>query len=170
MQQGKLAEMRTGEGKTLTAVFPVYLNALSGKGVHVLTFNDYLARRDAKWMGPVYEFLGLSVGFVQEGMDIEERQEGYNSDVTYLTAKEDVEHPAPISPNSKERKAIDPQRECIYCGLCEEACPEEAIVMSRDVELAAYERAPLLLHKKDLLRTEESLGRRLDFIRAGYDR
>ena len=76
MQQGKLAEMRTGEGKTLTAVFPAYLNALSGKGVHVLTFNDYLARRDAKWMGPVYEFLGLSVGFVQEGMSIEN---GYTS-------------------------------------------------------------------------------------------
>jgi len=88
MQQGKLAEMRTGEGKTLTAVFPVYLNALSGKGVHVLTFNDYLARRDAKWMGPVYEFLGLSVGFVQEGMDIEERKKAYQFDITYLTAKE----------------------------------------------------------------------------------
>jgi len=88
MQQGKLAEMRTGEGKTLTAVFPAYLNALWGKGVHVLTFNDYLARRDAKWMGPVYEFLGLSVGFVQEGMDIEERKKAYQLDITYLTAKE----------------------------------------------------------------------------------
>jgi len=88
MQQGKLAEMRTGEGKTLTAVFPACLNALSEKGVHVLTFNDYLARRDAKWMGPVYEFLGLSVGFVQEGMSIEERKKAYQSDLTYLTAKE----------------------------------------------------------------------------------
>lgn len=88
MHQGKLAEMQTGEGKTLTAVFPVYLNALSGKGVHVLTFNDYLARRDAQWMGPVYKFLGLSVGFVQEGMSIEDRQKAYNSDITYLTAKE----------------------------------------------------------------------------------
>ncbi len=88
MHQGKLAEMRTGEGKTLTAVFSAYLNALSGKGVHVLTFNDYLARRDAKWMGPVYEFLGLSVGFVQEGMSIEERKKAYQSDITYLTAKE----------------------------------------------------------------------------------
>ncbi|MBN2089269.1 accessory Sec system translocase SecA2, partial [candidate division KSB1 bacterium] len=88
MHQGKLAEMQTGEGKTLTAVFPAYLNALSGEGVHVLTFNDYLARRDAKWMGPVYEFLGLRVGFVQEGMSIEDRQKAYRSDITYLTAKE----------------------------------------------------------------------------------
>jgi len=88
MHQGKLAEMQTGEGKTLTAVFPAYLNALAGKGVHVLTFNDYLARRDAQWMGPVYQFLGLSVGFVQEGMSVKDRQKAYNSDVTYLTAKE----------------------------------------------------------------------------------
>ncbi|MFQ5631968.1 MAG: DEAD/DEAH box helicase, partial [bacterium] len=88
MHQGKLAEMQTGEGKTLAAVFPAYLNALAGKGVHVLTFNDYLARRDAEWMGPIYKFLGLSVGFVQEGMSIEDRQKAYNSDITYLTAKE----------------------------------------------------------------------------------
>ncbi|RJP72152.1 MAG: accessory Sec system translocase SecA2, partial [Ignavibacteriales bacterium] len=88
MHQGKLAEMQTGEGKTLTAVFPAYLNALSGKGVHVLTFNDYLARRDAEWMQPVYNFLGLSVGFVQEGMSIAERKNAYDKDVTYITAKE----------------------------------------------------------------------------------
>lgn len=88
MHYSKLAEMQTGEGKTLTAVFPAYLNALSGKGVHILTFNDYLARRDAEWMGPVYNFLGLSVGFIQEGMKTEERQKAYNSDITYLTAKE----------------------------------------------------------------------------------
>ncbi len=73
MHQGKLAEMQTGEGKTLVAVLPAYLNALSGSGVHVLTFSDYLARRDADWMGPVYEFLGLTVGFVQEGMSPGER-------------------------------------------------------------------------------------------------
>jgi len=85
---GKLVEMQTGEGKTLTAVFPVYLNALTGKGVHVLTFNDYLARRDAQWMGPIYQFLGLSVGFIQDVMEIKDRQQAYNSDITYLTAKE----------------------------------------------------------------------------------
>ena len=88
LHQGKLAEMQTGEGKTLAAVFPVYLNALTGKGVHVLTFNDYLARRDTLWMGPIYEFLGLRVGFVQEGMSINDRQKAYQSDITYLTAKE----------------------------------------------------------------------------------
>jgi len=88
IHDGKLAEMKTGEGKTLTAVFPAYLNALSGKGVHVLTFNDYLARRDARWMGPVYEYLGLSVGVVQEGMATEDRQKAYGADITYLTAKE----------------------------------------------------------------------------------
>jgi preprotein translocase subunit SecA len=88
INHGKLAEMQTGEGKTMTAVFPVYLNALSDKGVHILTFNDYLARRDAQWMGPVYNFLGLSVGFVQERMSISDRQKAYNSDITYLTAKE----------------------------------------------------------------------------------
>lgn len=88
IHRGKLAEMGTGEGKTLTAVFPAYLNALGGKGVHILTFNDYLARRDAGWMGEVYNFLGLKVGFIQEGMSTRERQEAYNADITYLTAKE----------------------------------------------------------------------------------
>ena len=88
MHQGKIAEMQTGEGKTLAAVFPAYLNALAGQGVHVLTFNDYLARRDAHWMGPVYQFLGLTVGFVQESMSSDERRQAYSCDVTYLTAKE----------------------------------------------------------------------------------
>jgi preprotein translocase subunit SecA len=88
MHQGKLAEMNTGEGKTLVAVLPAFLNALSGKGAHIYTFNDYLARRDAAWMGPIYEFLGLSVGCIQEGMSPSERKKAYNSDITYSTAKE----------------------------------------------------------------------------------
>ncbi len=88
MHEGKVAEMNTGEGKTLVAVFPAYLNGLSGRGVHVLTFNDYLARRDAGWMRPVYEFLGLSVGCIQEGMSPGERKKAYVSDITYATAKE----------------------------------------------------------------------------------
>jgi preprotein translocase subunit SecA len=88
IHQGKLVEMNTGEGKTLTAVLPAYLNALSGKGVHIHTFNDYLARRDAAWMGPIYEFLGLSVGCIQEGMSSNERKKAYNADITYSTAKE----------------------------------------------------------------------------------
>ncbi len=88
LHQGKLVEMPTGEGKTLAAVFPVYLNAIAGQGVHVLTFNDYLARRDAEWMGPIYKFLGLSVGHVQDGMKTADRQKAYACDVTYATAKE----------------------------------------------------------------------------------
>jgi preprotein translocase subunit SecA len=88
MHQGKLAQMQTGEGKTLAAVLPAYLNALTGRGVHVLTFNDYLARRDAQWMGPAYRALGLSVGAVQQGMRGDDRRKAYACDVTYVTAKE----------------------------------------------------------------------------------
>lgn len=88
LHEGKIVQMQTGEGKTLAAVSPVALHALDGQGVHVLTFNDYLARRDAEWMGPIYRFLGLSVGFVQQGMAPTERRRAYQADVTYLTAKE----------------------------------------------------------------------------------
>jgi preprotein translocase subunit SecA len=88
LSRGKLVEMQTGEGKTLAAVLPACLNALAGGGVHVLTFNDYLARRDAAWMGPVYRFLGLSVGAIQEGMSVDSRRAAYAADVTYATAKE----------------------------------------------------------------------------------
>jgi preprotein translocase subunit SecA len=88
LAQGRIVEMATGEGKTLAAVAPVFLHALAGRGAHVLTFNDYLARRDASWMGPVYERLGLSVGFVQERMGRDERQRAYDADVTYVTARE----------------------------------------------------------------------------------
>lgn len=84
----KLIEMQTGEGKTLTAVFPAYINALYGKGVHVLTFNDYLAKRDANWMKPIYDMLGVNVGFVQENMSLEDKKKAYYSDITYVTAKE----------------------------------------------------------------------------------
>ena len=88
LHQNKLIEMQTGEGKTLVAVLPASLNAVSKRGVHILTFNDYLARRDAAWMGPVYEFLGLSVGTIQEGMTPEARRRAYAQDITYATAKE----------------------------------------------------------------------------------
>ena len=88
LHEGKCSQMQTGEGKTLTAVYPAYLNALSGKGVHILTFNDYLAHRDCQWMGPVYEFLGLKTGCIQEGMIVKERQKAYRADITYCTAKE----------------------------------------------------------------------------------
>jgi preprotein translocase subunit SecA len=75
LHQGKIAEMKTGEGKTLVATLPVYLNSLEGKGVHVVTVNDYLARRDIEWMGKIYKFLGLSVGVIQHDLDDEERRE-----------------------------------------------------------------------------------------------
>lgn len=88
LHEGKLVEMQTGEGKTLAAVLPACLHALYGKGVHVLTFNDYLAGRDAAWMGPVYEYLGLTAGCVREAMPLAERRAAYAADVTYVTAKE----------------------------------------------------------------------------------
>jgi preprotein translocase subunit SecA len=85
---GKLIQMQTGEGKTLTALFPAYLNALMGQGVHILTFNDYLTQRDADWSRPVFEFLGLRVAHVKEGMSREEKYDAYRADITYATAKE----------------------------------------------------------------------------------
>lgn len=88
LHQGRIAEMKTGEGKTLVATLPVYLNALTGKGVHVITVNDYLARRDSEQMGQVYNFLGLSVGLIVHGLGFEERREAYNADITYGTNNE----------------------------------------------------------------------------------
>ncbi len=88
LHQGKIAEMRTGEGKTLTATLAVYLNALSGKGVHVVTVNDYLANRDAQWMGQLYQFLGLTVGVNLSQLTREEKQAAYRSDITYGTNNE----------------------------------------------------------------------------------
>jgi preprotein translocase subunit SecA len=88
LHQGKIAEMKTGEGKTLAATLPAYLNALSGKGVHIITVNDYLARRDTEWMGHIYKFLGLSVGCILHGLDDDERNAAYGSDITYGTNNE----------------------------------------------------------------------------------
>jgi len=88
LHQGRIAEMRTGEGKTLVATLPVYLNALTGKGVHVVTVNDYLARRDSEWMGQIYRFLGMSVGVIVHGLNDAERQQAYGCDITYATNNE----------------------------------------------------------------------------------
>ena len=88
LHQGKIAEMKTGEGKTLAATMPMYLNALAGKGCHLITVNDYLARRDSEWMGPIYNFLGLTVGVIVHGMDDDERRVAYNADITYGTNNE----------------------------------------------------------------------------------
>ena len=88
LHQGRITEMRTGEGKTLVSTLPAYLNALEGKGVHIVTVNDYLAKRDAEWMGKVHEFLGLTVGVILNNMDNDERREAYNCDITYATNNE----------------------------------------------------------------------------------
>ncbi|MBQ9082070.1 MAG: preprotein translocase subunit SecA [Clostridia bacterium] len=88
LHQGRIAEMRTGEGKTLVATLPAYLNALTGKGVHIVTVNDYLARRDSEWMGKVYRFLGLTVGLIVHGLDNDQRREAYAADITYGTNNE----------------------------------------------------------------------------------
>src|SRR6478735_7706689 len=88
LHRGRIAEMRTGEGKTLVATLPCYLNALAGKGVHVVTVNDYLARRDSEWMGKIYGFLGLTVGVIVHDLDDQQRREAYASDITYGTNNE----------------------------------------------------------------------------------
>ena len=88
LHRGEIAEMQTGEGKTLVATLAVYLNALEGNGVHVVTVNDYLARRDADWMGQIYRFLGLTVGVIVPNLTDEERRDAYDSDITYGTNNE----------------------------------------------------------------------------------
>ncbi len=88
LHQGRISEMKTGEGKTLVATLPAYLNALTGKGVHIVTVNDYLAKRDSEWMGKLYRFLGLSVGLIIHGMDKDQKRESYNADITYCTNNE----------------------------------------------------------------------------------
>ena len=88
LHQGRISEMRTGEGKTLVSTLPAYLNAIEGKGVHIVTVNDYLAKRDAEWMGQIHEFLGLTVGVVLNDMQPDERREAYNCDITYITNNE----------------------------------------------------------------------------------
>lgn len=88
LHQGRIAEMRTGEGKTLVSTAPAYLNALAGKGVHIVTVNDYLAKRDSEWMGQVHRFLGLTVGVVLNSMTSEQRKEAYACDITYVTNNE----------------------------------------------------------------------------------
>ena len=113
LHTGRIAEMKTGEGKTLVATLPVYLNALAGKGVHVITVNDYLAHRDADWMGRIYKFLGLSVGIIVHDLDDHERQNSYNSDITYGTNNEfGFDY---LRDNMKFRKENCVQRSHNYC-------------------------------------------------------
>ena len=132
LHQGKIAEMKTGEGKTLVATLPVYLNALAGKGVHIVTVNDYLAKRDAEWMGPVYNYLGLSVGYLQNDMEKEQRKEMYRRDITYGTNSEfGFDYLRDNMAFSKDEKV---QRELFY-----------AIVDEADSILIDEARTPLII-------------------------
>ena len=132
LHQGKIAEMKTGEGKTLVATLPVYLNALAGKGVHVVTVNDYLAKRDAEWMGPIYNYLGITVGYLQNQMEQPQRKEMYARDVTYGTNSEfGFDYLRDNMVFSKEEKV---QRELFY-----------AIVDEADSILIDEARTPLII-------------------------
>jgi len=132
LHQGKIAEMKTGEGKTLVATMPVYLNALAGKGVHVVTVNDYLARRDSEWMGPIYKYLGLTVGVIQHNMDYYQRQQSYRCDVTYGTNNEfGFDY---LRDNMVEHRSLRVQRELYY-----------AIVDEVDSILIDEARTPLII-------------------------
>jgi preprotein translocase subunit SecA len=132
LHQGKISEMKTGEGKTLAATMPVYLNALTGKGVHVVTVNDYLARRDAEWMSPIYQALGLEVGFIQHDLEPAERQEAYGCDVTYGTNNEfGFDY---LRDNMVEHRSLRVQRELNY-----------AIVDEVDSILIDEARTPLII-------------------------
>ena len=132
LHQGKIAEMKTGEGKTLVATLPSYLNALAGKGVHVVTVNDYLAKRDAEWMGPIYRYLGLTVGYLQNQMENDERRKMYACDITYGTNSEfGFDYLRDNMVFSKEEKV---QRELFY-----------AIVDEADSILIDEARTPLII-------------------------
>jgi len=152
LQRGNLVEMNTGEGKTLAAVLPAYLNALPGKGAHVLTFNDYLAGRDAGWMGPVYRFLGLSVGFVKEGMSLRDRQAAYAADITYVTAKE---------------AGFDYLRDslCYEKGSCAHRPFNFALVDEADSILIDEARVPLVI-AGEISTPEADFGRMAETVRG----
>ncbi len=132
LHQGKISEMKTGEGKTLVATMPVYLNALAGNGVHVVTVNDYLARRDSEWMGPIYKYLGLTVGVIQHNMDYYQRQQSYRCDVTYGTNNEfGFDY---LRDNMVEHRSLRVQRALYY-----------AIVDEVDSILIDEARTPLII-------------------------
>ena len=137
IHKGRLIEMQTGEGKTLAAVFPAYLNALSGLGCHILTFNDYLAARDAVWMGPIYESLGLTVGFVQDDMKNADKQKAYLCDITYITAK--------VAGFDYLRDSI-----CYEKSECVQRCFNFAIVDEADSIIIDEARIPLVIATEGL--------------------
>src|ERR1700738_4102237 len=156
LHDGKISEMKTGEGKTLVATLPVYLNALPGRGVHVVTVNDYLARRDAEWMAQIYGFLGLSTGVIVHGLGETERRDAYASDITYGTNNEfGFEY---LRDNMKYSRAEMVQRDFAY-----------AIVDEVDSILIDEARTPLIISgpaedSSDLYRTVNAVVR--DLVRA----
>ncbi|HEY6452063.1 MAG TPA: DEAD/DEAH box helicase, partial [Steroidobacteraceae bacterium] len=132
LHQGKIAEMRTGEGKTLMSTLPAYLNALPGEGVHVVTVNEYLAQRDADWMGPIYRFLGLSVGVIRNSQDSAEKRAAYACDITYGTNNEfGFDY---LRDNMKPTKELQAQGELYY-----------AIIDEVDSILIDEARTPLII-------------------------
>ena len=153
LHQGRIAEMGTGEGKTLVATLPTYLNALAGKGVHIVTVNDYLAQRDAAWMGKVHRFMGLTVGVIVPGMTNEAKRRAYNCDVTYCTNNElgfDF-----LRDNMVVRKELKMQRELHY-----------AIIDEVDSILIDEARTPLIISGRggkssELYKTADAFARTL---------
>jgi len=158
LHQGKIAEMKTGEGKTLTSTMPVYLNALAGKGVHVVTVNDYLAKRDSEWMGQIYEFLGLSVGVIQSNMPYEYKKVAYECDVTYGTNNEfGFDY---LRDNMVENKMYKMQRGHPYC-----------IVDEVDSVLIDEARTPLIISGPSEESTDKyyKINRIIPFLKKEVD-
>ena len=163
LHQGRIAEMRTGEGKTLVATLPAYLNALQGRGVHVVTVNDYLAKRDAEWIGKIYRFLGLTVGVVLSGLNQEERKSAYAADITYGTNNEfGFDYLRDNMVFTKEQRV---QRELVYCIvdevdsiLIDEARTPLIISGPSDDRSDLYTRINVLIPKLARQATEEGAG------------
>ena len=154
LHQGRIAEMRTGEGKTLVSTLPAYLNALTGKGVHIVTVNDYLARRDAEWMGKVHKFMGLTVGVVVPGMDDRQKKEAYACDIVYGTNNElGFDY---LRDNLKVSLASMVQRELNFC-----------IIDEVDSILIDEARTPLIISGRGGGKFETVRGRRQ--VRAHAD-
>ncbi len=158
LHQGRISEMKTGEGKTLVATLPAYLNALSGKGVHIVTVNDYLAKRDSEWMGKLYRFMGLTVGLIIHGMDHEDKKAAYNADITYCTNNElGFDYLRDNMVTYKEQKV---QREHNF-----------AIVDEVDPILIDEARTPLIISGQsnkstDLYTSANSFARRLKMVKV----
>ncbi|MDE5766725.1 MAG: DEAD/DEAH box helicase, partial [Clostridia bacterium] len=158
LHQGRIAEMRTGEGKTLVSTLPAYLNALTGKGVHIVTVNDYLAKRDAEWMGKVHKFMGLTVGVVVPGMDDDEKKKAYECDILYATNNElGFDY---LRDNLKTSIPAMVQRELNYC-----------IIDEVDSILIDEARTPLIISGKggESSRLYEDVDRFVRTLHGGFD-